>query len=136
MSSIASNMSGMTVSAFGEEDMDFDEAVNKVFGNLQTFVNDCHSGVRTLAMCDERADTYLEALQIWRELDLAVGGALDLFSTLRSISKQVLGRPPKEYKEEASAQIKKWKEEDKLGKERAKAEAKAAKDEAKVNSIQ
>ena len=130
-SSINSAMSGITVSAFGEDDVDFETAVNKVFADLKNFVNGCQCNVRTLAMCEERSDTYLEALTIWRELDLDVCGALGLFTELRNISKQVLGRPPKDMKIEVKAQLDKWKAEDKLAKDRLKTEAAAAKAEAK-----
>jgi hypothetical protein len=121
-SSMASAMSGMTVSCFGEDDVDFEEAVNKVFADLQTFVNDMQCGVRTLAMCEEQDNNYMEALKIWKTLDNDVMGALGLFTELRSISKQVLGKPPSAVKEEVKAQLTKWKTEAKMEKDRAKNE--------------
>lgn len=117
----------MTVSAFGQEEMDLEEAVNKLFIDLQTFVNGCHSGIRQLAMCEERADTYIEAMEIWKELDTDVAGALHLFQELRSISKQVLGRPPKEYATEVAELKAKWKKEADLEKQRKKEEIAAKK---------
>lgn len=121
-SSMCSTMSGMTVSAFGQEEMDLEEAVNKLFVDLQTFVNGCHSGIRQLAMCDERADTYIEAMTIWKELDDDVVGALVLFKELRSISKQVLGKPPKQYKTEVDELKAKWKREEDHKKQQLKNE--------------
>jgi hypothetical protein len=135
-SSMNSAMSGMTVSCFGEDDMDFEEAVDKVFAELQTFVNDQQCGVRTLAMCEERADTYLEALQIWHELDENIAGALNLFSELRSIAKQVLGRPPKDMKVEVKNQLDLWKAQAVAAKAKLKAEAKHEKERANVEQKQ
>lgn len=135
MSSIASNASGITVSAFGEEEMDFDVAVDKVFGDLQNFVNNTHCEVRQLSMCEERADTYCEALEIWHNLDVNISGALNLFKELKSISKQVLGKPPPAYKEDASKMILKWKNEAKMEKEKEKEERKLAKEESKKDTI-
>jgi hypothetical protein len=122
---MASAMSGMTVSCFGENEMDFEEAVNKVFAELQTFVNDLQCGVRTLAMVEEQDSDYMRALGIWHELDSNISGALGLFTELRSIAKQVLGRPPKDMKEEVKTQLAKWKAEVVAAKAQLKAEREA-----------
>jgi hypothetical protein len=124
-----SAMSGMTVSCFGEDEMDFEVAVNRVFKDLQTFVNDMQCGVRTLAMIEEQDSDYMAALEIWHTLDNDVAGALALFTELRSIAKQVLGRPPKDMKVEVKAQLDLWKAKAVAEKARLKAEREAEKKE-------
>jgi hypothetical protein len=132
--SICSTMSSMTVSAFGQDDMDLEAALDHVFIDLQTFVNGCHCEVRGLAMCEDRADTYIEAAKLWRELDRDITGALFLFKELRSITKQLLGSCPKEYKQEFAELKKSWKDADDREKEVAKEAAKTKKEEAKASS--
>jgi len=117
--SISSAMSGMSVSYNGV-DMEIEEAIDDIFKKLQGFINNTHCEIRSLAMCPEQDANYMEALQIWKQLDTSIYGALDLFSELRSISKQVLGKPSADMKEEVKAQLDKWKMETKQKKEQEK----------------
>ena len=115
-------MSGVSVSFCGDE-VEFEEAVDKVYKEIQTFVNDTQCGVRELALIEERGETYMVALDVWHDLDVAIDGVLFLFKELRSISKQYLGKPPKELKNEVKAKIEDWKKRAALSKASAKAEA-------------
>ena len=133
-SSLCSTMSGMTVSAFGQDDMDLEEALDHVFVDLQTFVNGTHCGVRELAMCDDRNDTFIEAAKLWRVIDRDITGALYLFKELKSITKQILGNPPKEYKQEFTELKATWKATDDQEKEADKLAKKMAKEEQKASS--
>ena len=129
--STCSQMSGMTVSAFGDNEMDLEEALDHVFVDLQTFVNGTHCGVRELSMCEDRNDTFIEASKLWRVIDRDITGALYLFKELKSITKQILGNAPPEYRAEYAELKLSWKaadDQEKLAaKEAKKEEAKAKK---------
>ncbi len=110
-SSVGSMMSNISVSVFGEE-MDLEKALDEVFKQLQGYLNDCHSTVRNLAMCEDRNDDQIEILQIWRSLNVSIDEAMILFKELKSISKQVVPKCPPHLKAEVEALKKKWIAED------------------------
>ena len=94
--SVCSNSSQMSVSVFGDE-MPIDEALDQIFLDLQSNLNSCHCSIRSLAMSDERADTFLEAGGLVLEINGFADEIQTLFRELKSVSKQLLGRCPKEY---------------------------------------
>ena len=94
--SVCSNSSEMSVSVFGEE-MPIDQALDQIFLDLQSNLNSCHCSIRSLAMSDERADTFLEAGGLVLEINGFADEIQTLFRELKSVSKQLLGRCPKEY---------------------------------------
>jgi len=108
------------VSFRGEDEMDVGEALDVLFSEMQNNLNSCHCSVRQLAMSEERADTYMEAA----EHHLAIGDYVDilvvLFKELKSVSKQVLGPCPKDYKDEFKALQEKRKQAKKAAKEKEK----------------
>lgn len=128
MSSIASTSSSM-VSFRGEDEVPIDEALDALFRDLQSNLNNCQCSVRSLAMSEERADTFLEACEYHFQIEDYVNTLMDLFDELKDISKQALGKCPKEYKSEFKALCEKRKEE----KKRQKDEAKQLKQMAKMS---
>ena len=97
--SVSSNGSQLSVSYFGEE-MDFDSMCDTCFKDLQQFLNDVHCKVRELSMCEEQDNEYLVALSYHLEIRDGIDGITALLKELASVSKQVLGKPPTELKEQ------------------------------------
>lgn len=128
MSSIASTSSSM-VSFRGEDDVPIDEALDALFRDLQSNLNNCQCSVRELAMSEERADTYMEAVSHYHAITDYVDTLMDLFSELKDVSKQCLGACPPQYKSEFKSLCEKRKEE----KKRQKDEAKQLKQMAKMS---
>jgi hypothetical protein len=118
-SSIASTSSSVS---FRGEEIDVSDALDMLFKDLQENLNHCHCSVRQLAQCEERADTFMEAAQFDFEIQDYVEGLTGLFKELKQVSKDVLGKPPPEYKSLYSIALEKRKA-DKL---REKEEAKMA----------
>jgi hypothetical protein len=119
MSSVGSNTSSI---AFRGEEIDLSDALDLLFKDLQENLNHCHCAVRQLAQCEDRADTYLEAAEFDFQIQDFVDELSGLFKELKHVSKDVLGKPPPEYKNLYAIALEKRKA-DKL---RAKEEAKVA----------
>ncbi len=102
--SVSSAISDLSVSYFGQE-VNLEEALDTTFKQIQTFVNDCHCSVRTLAMVPEQDDDYMVALDLYHEIVVAIEGMTSLMGELKSISKQVLGKPPTELKQEVAKRV-------------------------------
>ena len=119
MSSIGSTCSSM-VSFRGEDEIDVNDALDVLFREMQENLNSCHCSVRQLAMSEERADTYMEAAEHHFAIQDYVDVLVDLFKELKSVSKQVLGPCPKDYKTEFKLLEDKRKEVKRLQKEKEK----------------
>ena len=119
MSSIASTSSSM-VSFRGEDEVPIDEALDMLYREIQDNLNHSQCSVRELAMSEERADTFIEAVSHYHAITDYVDTLMDLFSELKDVAKQCLGACPKEYKEEYKALCDKRKEEKKRQKDDAK----------------
>jgi hypothetical protein len=128
MSSIASNTSYVS---FRGEEMDTSEALDMLFKDIQENLNNCHCCIRQLAQCEDRNDTFLEAAEFDFQIQDFVDELAGLFKELKGVSKDVLGKPPPEYKNLYAIALEKRKE-DKL---RQKNEAKMNKDLQKLNII-
>jgi hypothetical protein len=118
--SICSTMSTMSVSVFGEEII-LEQALDDIFKQLQTSLNDCHSETREMAMNLDREDDFKIFYEHDRKIQEFVDGLTVLFKELKSVSKQVMGKPDNE-------EDKAWLKEQL---ERKKREAQIAKDDAK-----
>ena len=132
--SICSAMSDMSVSYYGE-DVNLEEALDETFKKIQTFVNDCHYSVRSLAMSDEQDGDYLLALDQYHEIIISIDGMLSLMTELKSISKEVLGSAPKDLKIEVSTKILEFKRKQLKIKTDAKAEKEANKEKKNLDEI-
>jgi hypothetical protein len=116
MSSINSTCSSV-VSFRGTEEVDVSSALDILFAELQDNLNSCHCSVRQLAMSEERADSYMEAATHHFAIEDFVDLLLVLFKELKSVSKQVLGTCPKDYKDEFKALQEKRKQTKKMTKD-------------------
>jgi len=121
MSSIGSNAS--TVVSFRDEEIDLDEALRVLYQELQENLNHSQCSIRTLSLCSEQDNDFIEAAVIYFELDSYVDTILELFQELKLVSKQCLGKVPHEHKEEFNKMI--------LDRKQAKKKAKDAEKEAK-----
>ena len=94
-SSIGSDMSQVSVSYNGEDDMPLDEAVDMIFSEIQTHINEIHVQLRMLCQSEDRADTYDEALEYHEALSEHVKDACTVFKDVIKVSKQLLPKKPK-----------------------------------------
>ncbi len=94
--SICSNMSHVTVSAFGQNDVPIDEAVDDIFKKIQSSINDLHCQIRQLCMSEDRGDTYEEAYQFQHAIKEHVDESIIVFKELVKVMKQILPKRPKD----------------------------------------
>jgi uncharacterized protein YgfB (UPF0149 family) len=94
-SSICSTMSNVTVSAFGE-DVLLEDAVDDIFKQIQTHINELHIQIRQLCMTEDRNDSYEEAYEYYYEIIEHVKEANVIFKELPKVCKQILPPRPKE----------------------------------------
>ena len=130
-SSICSNMSNMSVSVFGQDDVPLEEAIDEVFKQIQQLTNYIQSGIRALSAVPEQDNDYMHALEIYTEIEEHITNLKGLFSEADSVSRQVLGPVPKTLKVE----VKTYKDGIKLKRQMIKDQAKAAKEAAKAEAL-
>ena len=87
----------MSVSYCGSE-MPLAKALDDVFQKLQQHLSDAHCAVRSMSMLEEQSidedSDFKEATKYDNVIQDDVNGMISLFKDLKSISKQVLGKPP------------------------------------------
>jgi hypothetical protein len=95
--SVSSAKSSMSVSYCGSE-MPLEQALDDVFQKLQQHLNNCHCAVRSMSMLEEQSldedSDFKDATKYDDIIQDDTSGMIDLFKDLKSISKQVLGKPP------------------------------------------
>ena len=111
--SISSNGSQMSVSYYGEE-KDFDDMCDECFRDLQSYMNDIHSKVRQLAIIPEQDNNYMVGVDCYLQIQNGIDGISSLMKELKSVSKQVLGKPPTELKDQVKAKMDAYKLEKKM----------------------
>ena len=126
MSVASSSSSMMSVSVFGEE-MTLNNAMDQVFKEIQSRINNCHCSIREMSMMDDRNEPYIESLKIHCDVDEFITELGALFKELKSVSKQVLGKCPKEEKQECDEYMSKRKVEREYRKAQEKIEKEMAK---------
>jgi hypothetical protein len=89
-----------TIISFRGDEMELDEALDALYSEIQQNLNRSQCAVRSLACCEERNDTFIEAVEIYFEIDDHVESLLKMFKELQDVSKQCLGKPPPEHKDE------------------------------------
>ena len=104
MSVTSQALSSITVSCFGEDNINIEEALDKAFTNIQEDINYCHCSTRELVMDLSRDEDFNELLKKRYEIEDYISNLNNLFKELNSIIKQVV-KPltPEEkthYKEE------------------------------------
>ena len=105
--SICSNASSIV--SYNGQEMEVEKAIDDLFPKIQTFINDCHCSIRELSYCEDRNETYLDALQMHLDICSNIDGMIKLFKELKSVSKQLVGPPPKDMKDEVKAFIEQYK---------------------------
>ena len=118
MSSISSSMSNMSVSYCGS--MPIEQALEECFNQLIEYQNHLHCYVRELCMMEEQDNSYMEGLAQVLVIHDNIDQTSELFKELKSVCSQVLGKPPKELKDEAKKMLDEHKEEKKRKKEAEK----------------
>ena len=130
MSSISSSTSTI-ISFRGDDGVDLDEALRVLYTEIQQNLNYSQCSIRQLAIVGEQDSDFIEAANIYFELDDYVDTLLDLFSELKMVSKQCLGKAPPEHKEEYAKMCNDRKE----AKKKAKQQAKEAEKQPKMLDI-
>ncbi len=131
MSSISSSTSTI-VSFRGDDDVDLDEALRVLYTELQENLNYSQCAIRQLAIAGEQDDDYIESAKIYFELDSYVDILLNLFSELKMVSKQCLGKPPNQ---EVKLEFNKMLNDRKEAKKKAKEAEKEAEKKVKMMDI-
>jgi hypothetical protein len=121
-----------SIVSFRGNEEDFETATNELFVELQRNFNNIHSTIRTLAMSEERNDTFEERCVIHFSIVDYIETVNETFKELEDISKQVVGRPVGDAEK---TYLKNVIEKRKQDKQRAKEEAKRLKEEMKTLSI-
>ena len=95
--SISSARSSMSVSYCGSE-VALEEALDDVFQKLQQHLNNSHCAVRSMSMLEEQSmdedEDFKDCVKYNDIIQDDTDGMIALFKDLKSISKQVLGKPP------------------------------------------
>jgi hypothetical protein len=89
-----------TIVSFRGEEIELDNCLNDLYREIQHQLNHSQCAVRQLAASDERNESFLEAVEIFFEIDDHVESLLTMFKELQNVSKQCLGPVPKEHKNE------------------------------------
>ena len=118
MSSIGSSTS--TIVSFRDNEVDLDEALRILYQELQQNLNYSQCAIRQLSISGEQDSDFLESANIYFELNDYVDILLNLFTELKAVSKQCLGKPPPEHKEQYAKMILERKEKKKQAKNQAK----------------
>lgn len=120
-----------SIVSFRDEEIEFDEAIDELFKEIQQNFNNIHATIRNLAMSEDRCDTYQEKLDIHFSIIDYIETVNESFDELNGVSKQVVGKPVgDEEKKYLKDTIQKRKEE----KQRLKEEAKRLKELEKQTS--
>ena len=127
MSSIGSAFSEMSVSVMGEDDIPLEEALDKVFLELQQSLNYSHCNIREMAVALDSDPDFKVAFETHQQLDDYITDMMGLFTELKSVSKQVLPKPSKEETIWMKQQIADKKARKKVEKEREKTERESRK---------
>jgi methyl coenzyme M reductase subunit D len=90
--SVCSVMSTMSVSVFGEEVV-LETALDDIFIKIQASLNDAHSEIRTMCMDLDREDDFKISYEHHIKVEDYVDDLTKLFKELKSVSKQILGKP-------------------------------------------
>lgn len=132
MSVASSSMSEMSVNAFGEDDISFDDAVDRVYKETQQHLNDSHCSVRSLAMLGEQDGSYQDFVKMADDVMDHLDGVNDMFKQLKSVIAQCM---PKPSNAEEKSWLQKHKAERKLEKIEAKEKLKREQQEARAKHL-
>jgi hypothetical protein len=80
----------MSVSFRGEE-CSLESALDLVFKELQSSLNNCHCDVRSFCMMEEQNESFKEICEKYAEVEDYILGMTNLFKELKAVCKQVRG---------------------------------------------
>lgn len=92
MSSLASNLSQMTVSVAGSE-VPLEPYLDDVFNRLQQSLNNTHCSVRELVQLIERGDLFKELVESQFAIVEYIDDMAGLFKELKKVLPQIRGKP-------------------------------------------
>jgi hypothetical protein len=95
--SICSAMSDVSISYNGEE-MELDDAIDHIFKELQTHINQTHCTIREITQWDLRNESYDEVKVYFDEMVTHIKEGSALFKDLIGCIKQILPPKPKALK--------------------------------------
>ena len=98
MSSVGSSCSTF-VSFRGDEEVDLDQALDQLYREIQSNLNQSQVSVREMSRLSED-DEFIECVPIHFAVLDYVDALTGLFSELKEVSKDVLGKPGKDDKDE------------------------------------
>ena len=119
--SVSSAMSTQSVSFCGSE-IPLDQALDECFVQLQGTLNGLHCYTREIAMMADQDADYIEGLKKTLEISESIDEMVALFTELKSVVKQVIGKPDESEKAEAKRIIDNHKLQKKIIKDKEKAE--------------
>ena len=121
MSSVGSSCSTF-VSFRGDEEVDLDQALDQLYREIQSNLNHSQVSVREMSRLSED-DEFIECVPIHFAVLDYVDALTGLFSELKEVSKDVLGKPGKDDKDEYKKMCDARKERIKKAKDDAKKQA-------------
>ena len=99
--SVSSNGSCISVSINGQEEVPLDDAINSTFTSLQKHLNESQNNLRMLGTLLERDDLeFRDGVNYSDKIDDDVDSMVALFKDLKSVVKQIVGRPSEEQDKE------------------------------------
>ena len=117
------------VSFRGDDEVDFDDAVDELFKEIQQNFNSIHSTIRHLAQAEDRNDTFQERCDTHFRIIDYVETVNESFKELDGVSKQVVGKPVGLEEKKYLKDLIEKRKQDKI---KAKEDAKLAKATAKL----
>ena len=94
--SICSAMSDVSVS-YNDEEMNLDDAIDHIFKELQTHINQTHVEIREIAQHELRGEDY-EETKVYFDSKTHITEGCHLFKDLIKVIKQIMPKPPKALK--------------------------------------
>lgn len=88
-----STVSSMSVSAFGDGEMNLGDALDRLFTELQEHMNGTHCATRSLAMSPDQDDDFKVCVEHEDSIIDSVDDMIELFKELKKIIPQVRGKP-------------------------------------------
>jgi hypothetical protein len=95
--------------SFRGEEIDINEALDELFHEIQSNLNNCQCQIRGLAQSEERNDTFIESSRYDFAIQDYVMTLIGLFKELKAVSKSALGKIPAEHRDEYAKLIEKRK---------------------------
>ena len=95
--SICSAMSDVSIS-YGGEEMNLDDAIDHIFKELQTRINQTHVEIREIAQHELRGEEYEETKVYFDSMVEHVTEGCHLFKDLIKVIRQIMPKPPKVLK--------------------------------------